>query len=573
MKKGKLLILLLAALSIILVLAACDKTDTLAETTVGTAAGSGTETVSETAEEVSTETEPPKHEAHEYFVIGDAEEAPVWDEISEIDGELYGVDHENNLLAVRTEKIDTKNYVNQTISVYDLLSGEIIFTTDVSYPENPRQDEVVELDVTIDYPIIRVSQKSYSEDGSAKYDVEYYFAKKDSECIKITDKSEYARQDYDNGLVCFTMGDESVWIDKNLDVVRRVSAIATDGLAPEQFDCEYMGYLYSWTDTAVQIFNRDGVCSATYNITHGGFINVHVLDSGNVLVQDIELVDAYTPCDIIVDGDRYTVKSYVMKYLDGEMEEIELDFLVDDLATAYGGASDGFPFELAAGHDNQAYIYRFANGNVSPFAEYAVMSNDLEIEYVVKNGMHGIMYDSAYAVDSHHYVAYAPLANSEQAYLFDLDGNAIPIASTHYFEVTPKYIVTATGIFDHKLNKLFDFESEGFDWGYFGVDAAYDKVYIAKYNAVTGAIEEYLFDRETNQAVMVADGIKQSLFGKGIGDGYHVIIDLDTDKYSFINSDGTTVFVTYREPIILECNGLLLAATEFEGKTVIYVIK
>jgi hypothetical protein len=298
-----------------------------------------------------------------------------------------------------------------------------------------------------------------------------------------------------------------------------------------------------------------------------------VLDSGNVLIQDIELVDAYTPCDIIVDGDRYTVKSYVMKYLDGEMEEIELDFLVDDLATAYGGASDSFPFELASGHENQAYIYRFANGNVSPFAEYAVMSNDLEIEYVVKNGMHGIMYDSAYAVDSHHYVAYAPLANSEQAYLFDLDGNAIPIASTHYFEVTPKYIVTATGIFDHKLNKLFDFESEGFDWGYFGVDTAYDKVYIAKYNAVTGAIEEYLFDRETNQAVMVADGIKQSLFGKGIGDGYHVIIDLDTDKYSFINSDGTTVFVTYREPIILECNGLLLAATEFEGKTVIYVIK
>ena len=65
MKKGKLLILLLALLSIILVLVACDKTDTPVETTVGTAAGSDSETASQTAEEVSTEAEPPKGRTHQ----------------------------------------------------------------------------------------------------------------------------------------------------------------------------------------------------------------------------------------------------------------------------------------------------------------------------------------------------------------------------------------------------------------------------------------------------------------------------------------------------------------------------
>jgi hypothetical protein len=574
MKKGKLLILLLALVAVVaIVIVVCSvllKPNDQPQTTES-ASETESQTTEETTEESSTEEQLEKHEAHEYFVLAD-DEAPVYDEISKIDGEFYAIDNENNLLAVKTERVDTRNLVHQTISVYDLSSGEIIFAKEVSYPENPQPDEEVELEVMLDYPIIRVSEKSYSENGYSEYDIEYYLARKGEPAIKITDKVEYSKTVYENGLICFVMGDESVWIDKNMNVVRRVDAIIP-GLDPFEFNAEYMGYLYSWTDSALQILNRNGVCSGTYEIDHEGFINVHVLDSGDVLIQEIEPVDVYTECDFMLDGNKYTVKSYVMKYLDGAMEEIELNFIVDDLATAYGGATYSFPFELAEGHDNQAYIYSFANGHVSPYAQYVVLNNALEIEYVLKNDTHGIMYNSAEAVDTHRYVAYAPLANFYQAYLFDLDGNAIPISTSGNYTVTGKYIVTETAIFDHKLNKLFDFEGAGFELGCFGVDVYYNKVYMNKYNEVNGAVENYVFDKDTNQAVMMADGVKTALLESGIGDGYYVITDLEKNEYSFVNSEGTTVFVTYGRPQIVLGDGLLVAATEFEGEYVIYVVK
>jgi hypothetical protein len=72
---------------------------------------------------------------------------------------------------------------------------------------------------------------------------------------------------------------------------------------------------------------------------------------------------------------------------------------------------------------------------------------------------------------------------------------------------------------------------------------------------------------------MMADGVKTALLESGIGDGYYVITDLEKNEYSFVNSEGTTVFVTYGRPQIVLGDGLLVAATEFEGEYVIYVVK
>ena len=582
MKKGKLLILLVAILSLFLMLAACEKTSDAEQPSTDTQVGSSSEVASEeTQEEVSTEAPEVKHEAHDYFVLSENEEISVYKEISKIDGTAYDFDYYGNLVLVRNQEIDVKNDVIDSVIIYDATSGEAIFETSVSYPLHPGMNDRVTLEVSVSYPVIRVSKMSYGEDGFEDYDVSYYFAKKDGKLIKNTDQTAFDHKELGNGLQCFVMGDSTVWIDKNMNIVSTADVIINNDYDVYEFSSEYMGYLYSWDYSQIQIFNRSGVCSGTYSIDHDGLLNAYVLNDGNVVLQELEPVDEYTEYDVTLMGQKFTVKSYIMNYVNGAMTEIELDFIIDNLCSKYGEDENyKFPFGLAAGHENQAYIYRFAHGTLSPYVEYVVLNNSLEIEYTLKNDMHGVNYTNAYATDSHHYIAHAPLANTEQAYLFDLDGNAIPITEDGLSEIVGKYIVTDEAILDRDLNVVYDFVANGFKDGVFGVDYSNCRIYMSKYNFLTGGKEYYLFDRSTKKEILIADGIKTEIFddpstlgADGIGDGYYVIHNIEDNTYTFYNTDGEAILVMYGVMMVYELNDVLIVRAEFEGDILIYTIQ
>lgn len=578
MKNGKLLFLLIAIMSLAVLFCACDPVPT----------GDTSETANETTSaETSPIVEPEEveHEIRDHFVIDNGIDSVSFADITKIDGEIIDIDEENKLMSVVLKDLDNYNNVIKTIKVYDITTCECIFEDSVTYPLNATGEDMIDFNVKIDYPIIRVSKISYSEDSDAlepQYDISYYFAKKDSASIKDTDDNSYSRTNYYNGLVAFEMGDEIFWVNRNMEVVRTVNAVAANGYEIDVFNAEYQDYLYAWNRREVQVFNKAGVCSAKYTIQHEGFLNVHVLNDGSVLIQDLEEVDAYTACDFVLvedyylytDACRYNMTSYVMSCTDGTLKEVELDFIVEELETAYEGrlGNNNFPFALAGNGQNQAYIYRIANGKVSLWQEYVSLGNDLEVKYTVKNNKIGAAFYTAEAINANFYRMYVYEGGAYQSYIFDLDGNVIT-ASTGNSYVTDTYVATSNAIYDHNMNVVFDIAASDFAGGLISVDSSTNTIYFSKHNFTTGANEIYTFDHATKAPKLLIDGVKSEFLGAL--DGFYVTYNEEDNDYSFINTvDGKVVLklLNFPSPTLCEDN-ILIVESSFENETIVYVIK
>ena len=586
MKKSKLLILLAALLCLALTLASCSSIK-------GWFDKEETETQAEGTQE---QQEPQKHELHDYFVL-EAEEINSFTTVSQFEGEVVDYDEENHLLALRTKDLNAKNEVEDTVKVYNYMTGDVIAKYSVSNLVYASNDLINErLDVEIDYPIIRVVKTSYGEDSLARYDVSYYFANQNSELICQTNKTNYERFDFYNGLVAFDMGDDMMWINRNMEIVRTVDSVAANGYTEENFRCEYQGYLYAWGEMGLYIFTPDGICSGKYLMTHEGILNVHVLDDGNVLVQDLEEVDVYDAYDFKLDGTPYVVNSYVVNYVNGEAKAVELEYIVEDLATGYAqryGNSDyytHFPFELAEGRDNQAYIYRFANGNLATDPDYVVINNSLEIEYTVKNNTPGRIYYYAAVLNANLYMMPVIEAGGYQNYVFNLDGKAI-VPTADDIEVTDKYIVTEHAIYDFEMNLVYAIDGSEFTNYY--VDDGMNRIYLGKHNFNTGYDEWYVFSDETKTPVLWNDGSDERV--SEMFDGLYVTAIFDEQEYSYEYGTGGTQTVVREEithykmynnkdELLLTvstnldidqiCEGdAVVLAGEFRGNAIVFVVK
>ncbi len=550
------------------------------ETTTGTETGSAAENAP------IAEPEEVEHEIRDYFVIENGIENVSLKGNEAYKGEVVDYDSEHNLIALLTKDLDNHNNVIKTVKVYDITTGECIFEESAACPLFATGEDLLEFNVNIDYPIIRVSTTSYSEDGFGGFEpyfnATYYFAKKDSGEIKTTDNNNYSRIDFYNGLVAFEMGDEIVWVNKNMEIVRTVNAIAANGYDVDVFNAEYQDYLYAWNDNEVQVFNKAGVCSAKYTIQHDGSLIAHVLNDGNVLIQDFEVVDAYTACDFVwtynsdtnnYPAERINLTSYIMSCTDGTLKEVELDFIVENVETAYEGrlGNNNFPFALAGNGQNQAYIYRIANGSISLWQEYVSLGNDLAVKYSVKSTMIGAEFSTAEVVNANIYRMFVKENDVYNSYFFDLDGNVITAATTSY-NVTDTYVVTNNGIYDHKMNSVYSFADNGFLSAYYLSDASTNTIYLTKHNFETGANEFFVFDHATKAPKLLADGVSKTLID--FGEGYYVINDNESNDTSIIDiASGKVILKALEITNIILCDNALVVETEFEGNTLVYVIK
>ena len=570
MKQGKLLILLILILSLSVFAFACGSKEDAADDSV--------------AEQPEV-----KHELHDYLVLKEEGKACDFSEISQYEGEVVDYDREHSLLALKTQDLDELNQVTDTVTVYDISTGEKLQEHSVTYPYKATQESKIDLTVEIDYPIVRVSKTSWSEieedEYKAEYDVRYYFAKKNSEVVRHTYNDEYERYDYGNGLVAFKMGDEVVWIDRYMKELRTVKSVVANGydISYYTFTSEYQGYLYAYDEKTVQIFNRLGECSGTYTMKDDGYLNVHVLDDGKVLVQEIEYVDADELYDYVVnDSDqgkiqRVKVHSYLMEYVDGKMTPVALNYVVHNLETAYTERYDDnnghgyMPFKLAEGRDNQAIIYRFSAGKLSLYQEYVVINNDLEIEYTVNNTTPGVYMQTAEPISYNMYSAYVAEGGTLQKYIFDLDGNKVSPVSAGYLHKTKNYIVTENGVYDNKMKMLYDFNAGEFAAGDYYVDEAAERIYLTKYNFTTGATECYLLDVVKKQTTLICDGIKQVFFGAG--EGFYALQDLESGKLSFYDLNDDVKLIAYDYQGLDMYNNIVVIGADFEGKPITYVVK
>ncbi len=510
----------------------------------------------------------------DFFVLEKEVKNLSFSNISQYEGQIEAVDADHHLLAIKTRELDTLNCVIDTVRVYDTMTGDVILTEDVSYPLGA--EEWTELSVKIDYPVLKVILDEKQGTRVVETSVSYYLAKKDGELLATSSEENDQRSDFGNGLSAFRVGDRVVWIDRDLEIVRSVSEIAANGYDTNVFQSEYHGYLYTWDFETVQIFNRLGLCSGEYSIDHDGYLRAHVLNNGNLLIQDFEMVSASDAYDVMLGGIRYRVKSLIMNLVDGTTAEVKLGFLVERLETAYsqrhGTTRSALPFALAKGRENQAIIYRFAGGTVSLYQEYVVLNNALQVEYTVENQTLGLDFATASVIGPELYSASVSEGGGQQTYLFDLKGNVVsPVSGGIY--VTDSYIVTVSGIYSHKMERLFDLRTGSFGGSLMGVDVANDRIYLSKHNFLTHGDEVFVYTSKTPQPTLLSDGIQTTV--KRAGNGYYVLKDETTEQYRFYNLEGEVKLVLpdWDPAKITTLEEGLLVQTEFEGRSVIYVIR
>ena len=581
MKNGKLLFLLVLILCFSVFLVACSDGNAPATDAenAGTEQGGGQEEK--------------KHEMLNYFILEPEVDAFECEPLAKYNGEIVDYDITHNLVALKTQDLDVYNKVTDTVTVYDLLTGEALLSFDATYPLYV-DDEKIDLWVDIEYPVVRAVKKSYSEDSDRPvYDATYHLLKKDAEALHTTGfykSDDQLDQDwveqYGNGLVAVNVGDQLIWIDRDMEIVRTVNAIAANGYDVYYFDSEYQGYLYAWDSATLQVFNRSGLCSGTYTLAHEGILNVVVLDDGNVLIQDFELVDIHTTCNVIMGKSRYVMKSFVMNCVTGALEEKELDFIVDGLQTAYAQAcavvtmNDErvfMPFKLCDGCDNQAIIYRINNAaEVSKIQEYVVLGNDLEIDYTVKNTTAGIDFWGTMPIGDEAYVASVDEAGYYVSYVFDLDGNKLAPANAEFY-LTANYVFTERAIYDRQMNKIYDFYENGYylaDELSIGAsfDETHDKIYLTKHNFETGINETFVFDFEAKEPVLLELADDERFF-LSIGGGY-LTFNAKTGNVRFYNVAGELkLSVVEMNSLPLPMEKVIVTETMLNGKPVIFVLK
>lgn len=574
MKKGSLCLLLTLILCLSVIFISCDKNTDPEET-------SETSSVSESSETQATveaETEPPvvEHEMHDYLSYVD-EDAPVYTTAEQLEGEYVDYDDDHNLAVMKEEDVDVYNNLVVKYKVYDLVSGDVIFEKEHSSPyynnQIPEYGTQTTMSVDILYPVIRVTitnTAQYSDGTKTTYDISYYAAKKDGELIhQTTDNSLQVKIDMGDNLYALTLGDEVFWLDKNINVIRTAEKIVTnDDYDFQGFNAEYQGYLYSWSPDRLQIFNRAGLCTIDYTVDDDSSIEAFLLNDGNVLLQKFTVTDIYSSYDFIFRGYRFDLTTYIVNSVTGEMNEIELDFFVMDLKSAYSEEAfvTGRVFTLTPGRDNKAIIFRIANGSIAKDPTYAVLDNGMNIEYTLKNDTPVISYDIDLPAATHNlYVATVMSGGVECYQVFDLDGNYV--CSYNSAEaITDKFVVTEDKIYDHKMNVVYDLNANNYSL----VSVAEDNIFLKKTNFATGAVEVYIFNGK-DSIELLADGINTKFVG-GESCGY-VLQNADTGVYSIYANNKTELWSGISVPTVTICDDVVLVKAGFNGKTLAYVIK
>ena len=579
MKKGKLLILLLAVLSLAVLFVACDQTQTEAPSETGTQSETVVENNEEqTIGEIATEQETVKHEIHDYFDLVDKVEDPIFTEISRLDGNIVSEDIRYNLVAISTKDLDNQNIVTETVTVYDLLTGETILTQSVSNAYMADDEDFVELSVTIDYPIIRVSYTSCEEeDGNLEYsyEVSYYQSKKDGECIYTTTDDSYEYEVLDNGLSRIVMGDKTFWIDGDGDVVRSIETIVAGGYDQVNVNSEYKGYIYSWNNKELLIFNRSGIVSGRYLAGSDATISVNVLNNGNALIQEFTEVTVYDSYDFALNGTRYVMKSYVMNFITGEATEIDLNMVISSVITKYEqDANDERMFILTKGSENYGYVYRVANGSIAVNAELCVLDNDVNILYTLKNDTFGLALEmGVIPLNDNVYMAVVNTNGYEHFEMFDLEGNSISqslsmVGTAFDASLTDKYIVTDNVIYDYGMNPVYSIIENG----YYLIGVENENIYLGKRNFATGAVETYVITPESKTPELFIDDRTYDL--DDVGYGYYVLYDVEQDVYRLYNIEGVELLVSHESLYVsIASEEIVLVSTTFNGEDVIYVIK
>lgn len=495
MKKRKLLFLLTAVFALSVPLSACDN-----------------------GESSSSSTEKETHAMATHFVLEDTRAA--YSTVTRYQGTLESVNKAHGLAVLRKTEYTKDDLVKETVTVLDMASGNEMFSDSVSNPSEEEYPKTLSVDVETFYPLIEIQETTWVEDeyGYTR-ETTYSYHLADRYCTELVkDVAEGDNLFVDNNgkvvgmntlasVYVYDIADTVYWIGENMELLRTFNKLQVGGYTLPDFDASYKDYLYAFEFSndarVIEIYNREGVCSMQY--TYPSDVNLPgypigadesegvvygtpvVLNNGNILVQELTLAEAdATDYDFkiaFLDNQKVTMTSKIINYKTGEATEVDLDYVILGLESAYARDENdsSFPFALQAGEENQAYIAKIVNQNLAP-VEYVTMDNNGSVTYTVQNEYLKLdsflyligqensdiewSYPSMEALwDKGYYkacIVSGSLEGDSEEWLFDLDGNKVAYLPDSLMAITDDYIVTGCGIYDYTNKLVYDFETSPF---------------------------------------------------------------------------------------------------------------
>ncbi len=541
--------------------------------------------------------------APDCFVFDD--EPSFAGEPAEIEGEIIAVNEEYNLVAFETWSLATDGYTTRSIKVVDVSDNNRVISQR-SWNKSP---EGSGNDVTLDlssYPVIKFSERysSGTSNGEPVYTTryDYYLIHKDREATFLSSSSKGDVLKVKSVSNVWLVQDENTlfWVNKNLVVMREIAADVADTyyrvgsfVNPEQyfqFEAEYCDYLYTWEFDAanlsqvVLVYDPNGIACAKYSPSYRGLAPaVYVMNNGNVLIQEQQIVEDGEEYDYVFPNgfDTYNMKlvTKIMDYKTGEITEVDFDYIISGFESNYSATefTSNFPFKLADGYANQAYLVPFADGVIGRATKYVVLNDALEIQWSLNNkyleetGSSGYYYIQT--ISDEVYSALAVIDGESVGCLFDWEGNLIFKAPANIKSATNDFYVTKSGIYNYEGELLFDIENSEFSDAYvevFGNCAYFVK---ADYLKPEKPDAVYKFNAETNELDLIADG-DETEFEPMTKDGAFVVINNKKSTLTIYDRNGDVALITRVDTNLVEtynCDDAFIIEVEVGGEHKAYI--
>lgn len=536
--------------------------------------------------------------APDCFVFDD--EPSFAGEPTEIEGEVIAVNEEYNLVAFETWSLATDGYTTRNVKVVDVSDKNRVISSRNWSKSPDGSNSTVDIDLS-SYPVIKFSERYYggsSDQDTTRYD--YYLIHKNSEAtyLSSSSKGDVLTVKSVSNVWLVQDSDTLFWVNRNLEVMRKITSDIADTyyrlqyVNPEQyfqFEAEYCDYLYTWEfnpeklSQVVLVYDPNGIACAKYSPSYRGIAapSVYVLNNGNVLIQEQQIAEDGEEYDYVYpngfESCNINLVTKIMDYKTGEITEIDFNYIISNLESNYTAAnlSSEFPFTLAEGFANQAYITPFADGVIGRETKYVVLNDALEVVWSLNNKYleeTGYYYIEMPSEDG--YFAATNIDGKTVACKFDWLGNILFVASPNVGFGTSDFYITASGIYDYSGKLLFDIENS--DLCDADVDVIGNSIYFFKNNDLkSGKIEMvYMFNPNTKEVVLIADG-EDTEFEALTADGAIAVINYRKSLLTVYDRNGDIALITRTDVNLVDvynCYDACIIEVEVGGEHKAYVL-
>lgn len=544
------------------------------------------------------------------------DDTAVFDNVYQIDGKIVSKNKEANVIAVESEEADSSGYVKKTVSVYDLVTGKKLYSDYVTVSDNSSapQSEII-ADVSA-YPLVQIGVNSWSfyydsnhPDGGYYQPNWYYRYVFVGETTyrslgNQTNNGTYDIQKVGN-LYIVKLEDAVYWLkgDAMQEFHKDMADVANSYIQYLSldkyfsFDAEYNGYLYAWQfdelHRNIMVFDQKGICAVQYNHPNnvlgtvgGGTLvdpKIHVLDNGNILVQECYLAEDGATYDFIYNNWQVTLKTKIIDYITGSVSEVDFDALILGMQSRYDVVSADIapilPFTLNEGYANLVVYTPIADRRITAYTNVSVVDDSFNVVYNFVNDELSSknMFGGIVKANEDYYISQVYVGGEERLAVYDYYGELVRYLPEKYLALTDEYVVINSGIYDFDGKQVLDFQktvlagSMPMDRGeMFGVATDGKTIYVSVQSFGTDAAATYAFNAETGKLELVADGINTKV--KTVGNGYVVVYDIENENTSIVNSEGKTLLKVQGAVDVSSLEDVIYVETAVYGEGVVYVV-